>query len=85
MSVWGFSMNAWGETGNASNPHTIKPRSCQEEIVLLQNMLHASNQTIESLVSENRELKETIKKIRDELNRGGHGGIHPTLEKRRPK
>jgi len=93
-----FSMSAWAETGNDSNQQAIKPGTCVQEIVKLQEMLHAADQTTQSLMSrnkklmeaidnmertidnverENRTLRETINKIRDE---SGGGGLHP-LEK----
>jgi len=86
-----FSMTAWAETGNDSNQQAIKPGTCVQEIVKLQEMLHAADQTTQSLMSENkrlrqsieeigrenRKLRETIDKIRDEA---GGGGYH-TLEK----
>jgi hypothetical protein len=66
------AQNAWGESGDVSELQAIQPGSCQQEIVELQNILHAANQTIESLVGENRELRETIERIRREVDRGGY-------------
>ena len=63
---------AWCSTGDVSEIEGINPVSCEQEIVELQNILHAANQTIESLVSENRELQETIERIRREIDRGGY-------------
>jgi len=68
FSVSITSQNAWGETGDVSEQQAIQPGSCVQEIVELQNILHAANQTIESLMSENRELRETIERIRREVN-----------------
>jgi len=80
MSPPGFSMAAVGKTENAGVLQSIKPRSCPEEIVALQNMLHAANQSIESLTDENKDLRDLIERIRNELNRGGYGDFKPTLK-----
>jgi len=67
MNVGGFSMYAWGESIGAPKqkpPMPMKPVSCQEMIVELQNQLHAANQNIELLRDENRSLHYTI--ARDE-------------------
>jgi len=80
-----FSMTAWAETGNDSNQQAIKPGTCVQEIVKLQEMLHTADQTTQSLMSENkrlrqsieeigrenRKLRETINKIRREVDGGG--------------
>ena len=90
-----FSMTAWAETGNDSDQQAIKPGTCVQEIVKLQEMLHAENQTAQSLMSENkelrrsidkigsenRELRETINRIRNEVDGGGY---HP-LGKKEPR
>ena len=73
FSVSGTPQNAWGETGDVSEQQSIQPGSCVQEIVELQNILHAANQTIESLLSENRELQEILERIRREVDRGGYG------------
>jgi len=90
MNVGGFSMYAWGESAGAPKqkpPMPMKPISCQEMIVELQNQLHAANQTIELLRDENndlrrsinksgytiQELKNTIRRIRNDLDRGRFG------------
>lgn len=79
FSVSVTPQNAWGETGDVSEQQAIQPGSCVQEIVELQNILHAANQTIESLMSENRELRETIERIRREVNTVDTG-ISPLLE-----
>jgi len=73
-------MAAVGKTENAGVLQSIKPRSCPEEIVVLENMLHAADQSIESLRDENKDLRDLIERIRNELNRGGYGNFQPTLK-----
>lgn len=83
-----FSMTAWAETGNDSDQQAIKPGTCVQEIVKLQEMLHAADQTTQSLMSENKQLRQSIeeigrenRKLRETINRirneAGGGGYHP--------
>jgi len=51
-----FAVNAQAEVADAAEPERIDPASCWQQLVELQNMLHAANQQIELLRSENREL-----------------------------
>ncbi len=80
MSTPGFSVAAMGKTENSETLQSIKPPSCQDEIIVLQNMIHAANQSIESLIDENKDLRDLIERIRNELNRGGYGDFQPTLK-----
>jgi len=82
----GLSMPAWEASADASDQMPVKPHSCREMIVELQNQLHAANQTAQSLMdqnmelrqdmgkieSENRKLRETINRIRNEAGGGGY-------------
>ncbi len=72
------TQNAWSESGDVSEQNAIQPGSCVQEIVELQNILHAANQTIDSLVSENRELQDIIERIRREVD-SVDTGIFPAL------
>ena len=79
--IIGFhTTHAWGETEDASNQMPMEPDSCVEMIEELQNMLHAAHQTNELLASENRELQETINRIRRDLNGEVYHGVEPALE-----
>jgi len=79
-----LSTNGWAKTTEAGEPAPEEPATCQEMIVELQNMLHAANQAIEALQNENRELRETLKRIRNEIDRGG-GGYRPLIDNRAPQ
>jgi len=88
ISSGGYSLNAWGGTAGTSNQIPMKPVSCQEMLIELQNQLHAANQSYQLLHDENQrlnfrieeagntieELENTIRRIRNDVNRRGSGG-----------
>lgn len=73
LAMAGFPVNAGAEAVKAGERMPVGPATCQETITELQNQLHAANQTIEILHHENRQLRETLNRIRREVNGGGIG------------
>jgi len=85
------STNACAQTETNVDQQAIKPGTCVQEIVKLQEMLHAADLTNQSLMSKNMELRKSLENISkentqlhntiDRINaQTGGGRIHPTKE-----